>query len=875
MARRLRIIWPDRAISVCGQDLNDGSVMQSLLLSGTFLTSPDFQGGDAASIASSNAGGTAASAAAAGGGDGEFAGLLNLVTAVAAAPKPGRDIRLPGPQNTTQPAMAQVPDTPVSAILSEYTQTPLTDGPATPPAVISATPPAGPHAATAAEVVQDAGTATDIHVGTAGSTDASEPRADMAAGTWPSIAAAPTMRSAAAASPQTGHTDHAGTADTGPAAATGLVPSPTLPPATIQASPAAQAQPQAGEQPAAEVLAGSAKADPAVAATPRPESTSPAGADHAVATVAPPVSKAAALLPPETGQTVPAPADAGAANRSAASTHSATHPGTAAAVPPSHETPLRPAATTHTPAPVAATADAAKTIAQAAPPAPPGAPVPGQTSAEGPAGTPVSSLPQGLTGAPAGPLNTDKQAENVKSVTPAKSAAAWSDPAVSKTIPQASSQPAPSLSDPVGTPEVAEPATQPASGAQAQTPVAPAADRAAKANTATGVNAETAALPAQRQAVTQGAEPDSVKTAMPFAAASAAQAPAPQSATAQTGQMPPERQSVAQHTPAPSAPAQAQPSSISGQAANPAFAPQQPVSPAAQQPPSAPASGATDAVQLAHSASQTATQTAALPSAAPGAQLAQRNQANQTANATQNATATGKTASASPGASAANASAPTSSPADIRPAELVSPQINTPAASALPPVETASQPALAGDLAAQTSFDGELSMTRSAGSSGETRSQAEMPRLTAQSAQQLAAQITRRFNNGNRVFDIRLDPAELGRVDVRLEMTGDNRVQALLTAERPETLIELQRAARELERMLNEAGLDLDQDGLNFQLSDNADQGEFGSDADDAIPVFEQAETLTLETETGEDAGTRTEYGFRLAASRDRIDVLI
>lgn len=150
-----------------------------------------------------------------------------------------------------------------------------------------------------------------------------------------------------------------------------------------------------------------------------------------------------------------------------------------------------------------------------------------------------------------------------------------------------------------------------------------------------------------------------------------------------------------------------------------------------------------------------------------------------------------------------------------------------------------------------------------------------MPRLTAQSAQQLAAQITRRFNNGNRVFDIRLDPAELGRVDVRLEMTGDNRVQALLTAERPETLIELQRAARELERMLNEAGLDLDQDGLNFQLSDNADQGEFGSDADDAIPVFEQAETLTLETETGEDAGTRTEYGFRLAASRDRIDVLI
>tara|TARA_E500000318_G_scaffold75310_1_gene69904 strand:+ start:190 stop:1395 length:1206 start_codon:yes stop_codon:yes gene_type:complete len=96
----------------------------------------------------------------------------------------------------------------------------------------------------------------------------------------------------------------------------------------------------------------------------------------------------------------------------------------------------------------------------------------------------------------------------------------------------------------------------------------------------------------------------------------------------------------------------------------------------------------------------------------------------------------------------------------------------------------------------------------------------------------LAAQIARKFNDGARVFDIRLDPPELGRVEVRLELGPDNKVSAVLSAERADTLSELQRSARDLEKALTDAGLELGEDGLSFSLSE--DGGAFTNFDDDA-----------------------------------------
>ena len=65
---------------------------------------------------------------------------------------------------------------------------------------------------------------------------------------------------------------------------------------------------------------------------------------------------------------------------------------------------------------------------------------------------------------------------------------------------------------------------------------------------------------------------------------------------------------------------------------------------------------------------------------------------------------------------------------------------------------------------------------------------------------------------------VQLEPASLGRVEVRLEFYRDNQVSAVIAADRPDTLDALQRDARVLERGLHQAGLRLDSDGLTFSL---------------------------------------------------------
>jgi flagellar hook-length control protein FliK len=172
-----------------------------------------------------------------------------------------------------------------------------------------------------------------------------------------------------------------------------------------------------------------------------------------------------------------------------------------------------------------------------------------------------------------------------------------------------------------------------------------------------------------------------------------------------------------------------------------------------------------------------------------------------------------------------------------------------------------------------TSLTTDSSIARSDAPSSAERSTQAMARFTPRAAAQLAAQITQRFNNGSRVFDIRLDPAELGRVDVRLELMPDQRVHAILTAERGETLAELQRSARDLEQALKEAGLELADSGLEFQLDEDLDQQDFDGDgASDAVNLYTESDGNAAEPET--DNQPRNAYGF-LLARRDYVDLRV
>lgn len=265
----------------------------------------------------------------------------------------------------------------------------------------------------------------------------------------------------------------------------------------------------------------------------------------------------------------------------------------------------------------------------------------------------------------------------------------------------------------------------------------------------------------------------------------------------------------------------------------------------------------------------------ARPTSAPGAQLAERNA--KPANASKGVTGT-------PSPNPAQASATTQSSQPVA-TPGVTPSIDTTAPdlrpmAPMPGQASLDQPLLQSQPSTDTSLsfrpEQDLSLQRADGRLVAERAASEGQRFTPQSAQQLAAQITRRFANGSRVFDIRLDPAELGRVDVRLELSQDQRVQAILSAERPETLAELQRSARELERALNEAGLELEKDGLEFQLSENSDDPGYNADEDpDVMPVFVESDDLEMSALANDTTIERDAYGFRLAAARDRLDVRI
>ena len=86
----------------------------------------------------------------------------------------------------------------------------------------------------------------------------------------------------------------------------------------------------------------------------------------------------------------------------------------------------------------------------------------------------------------------------------------------------------------------------------------------------------------------------------------------------------------------------------------------------------------------------------------------------------------------------------------------------------------------------------------------------------------IALQMARNLQKGISRFEIRLDPPEMGRIDVRMEIRKDGHVVAHMSVERPETLDLLQRDARALQQALNNAGLQADNDSLNFSLKDQS-----------------------------------------------------
>jgi chemotaxis protein MotD len=101
---------------------------------------------------------------------------------------------------------------------------------------------------------------------------------------------------------------------------------------------------------------------------------------------------------------------------------------------------------------------------------------------------------------------------------------------------------------------------------------------------------------------------------------------------------------------------------------------------------------------------------------------------------------------------------------------------------------------------------------------------------------QVYTRMIERFDGRAQRFEIRLDPAELGRVDVRIEIGADKKVHAVLAAHDSAALNDLMRGQRALERALANAGIDLADGGVKFELANDSGRNASTGDGEGRSP---------------------------------------
>jgi flagellar hook-length control protein FliK len=91
----------------------------------------------------------------------------------------------------------------------------------------------------------------------------------------------------------------------------------------------------------------------------------------------------------------------------------------------------------------------------------------------------------------------------------------------------------------------------------------------------------------------------------------------------------------------------------------------------------------------------------------------------------------------------------------------------------------------------------------------------------------VAVAIASKAADGKKSFDIRLDPPDLGRIHVHLDVDSSGQITSHVIADRSDTLDLLRRDSSGLERAFQDAGLKTSSNGLQFSLRDQS-QGQTG-----------------------------------------------
>jgi len=139
---------------------------------------------------------------------------------------------------------------------------------------------------------------------------------------------------------------------------------------------------------------------------------------------------------------------------------------------------------------------------------------------------------------------------------------------------------------------------------------------------------------------------------------------------------------------------------------------------------------------------------------------------------------------------------------------------------------------------------------------------------------QVAFKLLERFDGKTSKFEIRLDPAELGKVNVKIEVDGDGRIQAVLAAQDSSAADALNRNLRQLENALTQAGLSLDENGLRVEI-DARSQSDTSSAQKDGTSNGSGQADVSADAETAQAEANASITPDIQLWSRSRLDVRV
>lgn len=118
-----------------------------------------------------------------------------------------------------------------------------------------------------------------------------------------------------------------------------------------------------------------------------------------------------------------------------------------------------------------------------------------------------------------------------------------------------------------------------------------------------------------------------------------------------------------------------------------------------------------------------------------------------------------------------------------------------------------------------------LLQTNTGGQTAQTARQAPAQQVQ----QQVAVSIRNAASEGVDKISVQLRPEHLGRVDVKMEIGQDGRIQGVIQADTRETLDMLRQDSRSLQQALKDAGLNADSQSFTFEHRNEGGQGQDGN----------------------------------------------